>query len=101
MKSEEADAIEFETPHLKSVKQTVRTNVTYYKNVVQFIEDETDERYLKLYRSIQGRLDSYFAQVAEDILTDVYGEKYRDFFEKSSAEFAERAKRNAPNKETK
>lgn len=46
VKSEDAGAFDFDTLRLKSVKQTVKTNVTYYKNLLQFIQDESDTVYI-------------------------------------------------------
>lgn len=39
-------------------------------------------------------MDDYFAQAAEDILTDVYGERYTAFFDAKTAEYAEKAKKD-------
>lgn len=95
VKSEEADVIEFsEGEHLKTVKQTVKTNLTYYKNLLQFIKDEKEDDYSKIYKAIKSKLDAYFERAAEDILNDVYGEKYKKFFDEKYAEFAENAKKN-------
>ena len=102
--SEEADAIlggnvaiceYFAT---KSVKQTVRANLNYYKNINQFIKDEQSDTYSKIYVVIQIKLEKYFACAAEDILKDVYGEKYDTFFVAQTAEFGEKAKKNSPRK---
>ena len=96
---EEADAFEFDTPHLNSVKKTVKTNAAYYRNLLQFINDETDEEYVKLYKAILAKFDTYFAQAAEDILADVYGEQYTAFFDAKSKELAEQKKKNSPKKD--
>ena len=99
VKSEESDAIDFSRGnHLKTVKQTVKTNLAYYKNILQFIRDEKEEDYLKIYKDIKTKMDAYFARAAEDILKDVYGEKYEKFFEEKYAEFTESAKKNSPKK---
>lgn len=99
VKSEDADAIEFSKGvHFKTVKQTVKTNLTYYKNILQFIRDEKESDYLSIYKGIKTKLDAYFERAAEDILNDVYGERYAKFFEEKSAEFAEKAKKNSPKK---
>lgn len=98
IKSDDAEAIEFTSPHLKTVKQTVKTNIAYYKSLLQFIRDEEETSYSKFYTAIQKKLDDYFAQAAEDILADVYGERYTTFFEVKSAECARDAKKNAPKK---
>lgn len=97
-KSEEGDALVFSTEHAKSVKQTVRTNLNYYKNIVEFVRDEKEEPYAKIYDTILKKLDEYFESAAEDILADVYGEQYTAFFDAKTAEFAEQAKRNNPKK---
>lgn len=97
-KSEEGDALAFPTEHTKSVKQTVRANLNYYKNINQFIKDEQSDTYSKIYVVIQIKLEKYFACAAEDILKDVYGEKYDTFFVAQTAEFGEKAKKNSPRK---
>ena len=100
VKSEDADAIEFSKgEHFKTVKQTVKTNLTYYKNLLQFIRDEKEADYIKIYKAIKIKLDAYFERAAEDILNDVYGERYAKFFEEKYAEFAENAKKNKPKKD--
>lgn len=43
-------------------------------------------------------MGEYFACAAEDILKDVYGEKYDTFFAAQTAEFGEKAKKNSPGK---
>lgn len=96
---EDPEAFEFDTPHLNSVKKTVKTNAAYYRNLLQFINDETDEEYVKLYKGILAKFDAYFAQAAEDILADVYGEQYTAFFDAKSKELAEQKKRNSPKKD--
>lgn len=85
--------------HFKTVAQTVRTNLNYYKNVLQFIRDEKEEKYSKIYKAIKTKVEAYFETAAEDILMDVYGEQYLEFFETKSAEFAEQAKKNKPKKD--
>lgn len=85
--------------HFKTVAQTVRANLTYYKNLLQFIKDEKEEKYAKIYKAIKTKVEAYFETAAEDILMDVYGEQYLEFFETKSAEFAEQAKRNKPKKD--
>ena len=84
--------------HFKTVAQTVRTNLNYYKNLIQFISDEKEEKYSKIYKAIKTKVEAYFETAAEDILMDVYGEQYLEFFEKTSAEFAKKAKKNNPKK---
>lgn len=98
-KSEEGDALVFSTEHAKSVKQTVRANLNYYKNIVEFVGDEKEEPYAKIYSAILKKLDEYFENAAEDILADVYGEQYTAFFDAKTAEFAEKAKKNSPKKD--
>lgn len=99
LKSEEGEGLEFSKGfHYKSVQQTVRTNLAYYKNVLQFIQDEKEPDYISIYKAIKAKLESYFERAAEDILNDVYGEKYKQFFQEKSAEFAEKAKKNNPKK---
>lgn len=101
VKSEDADAIEFSKGiHLKTVKQTVKTNLAYYKNLLQFINDEKEDDYSKIYKAIKTKLDAYFERAAEDILNDVYGERYAKFFEEKYAEFAENAKKNSSKKKS-
>lgn len=85
--------------HFKTVAQTVRANLTYYKNLLQFIRDEKEDDYSKIYKAIKTKLDAYFERAAEDILNDVYGERYAKFFEEKYAEFAENAKKNKPKKD--
>lgn len=85
--------------HFKTVAQTVRTNLNYYKNLLQFIRDEKEEKYSKIYKQIKAKVAAYFETAAEDILLDVYGEQYLEFFEEKSAEFAEKAKKNSPKKD--
>lgn len=85
--------------HFKTVAQTVRANLAYYKNLLQFIKDEKEEKYAKIYKAIKTKVEAYFETAAEDILMDVYGEQYLEFFETKSAEFAEQAKRNKPKKD--
>lgn len=97
-KSEEGDALVFSTEHFKTVKQTVKTNLAYYKNILQFIKDEKEDDYSKIYKAIKTKLDAYFERAAEDILNDVYGEKYKKFFDEKYAEFAEDAKKNSSKK---
>ena len=99
VKSEEGEGLEFDTPHLNSVKKTVKTNAAYYRNLLQFINDETDEEYVKLYKAILAKFDAYFSQAAEDILADVYGEQYTAFFDAKSKELAEQKKKNSPKKD--
>lgn len=99
VKSEDADAIEFSKgEHFKTVKQTVKTNLAYYKNLLQFIKDEKEDVYSKIYKAIKTKLDAYFERAAEDILTDVYGEQYTAFFDAKTAEFTKAAKKNNPKK---
>lgn len=86
--------------HFKTVAQTVRTNLNYYKNVLQFIRDEKEEKYSKIYKAIKTKVEAYFETAAEDILMDVYGEQYLEFFETKSAEFAEQAKKNSSKKKS-
>lgn len=84
--------------HFKTVAQTVRTNLNYYKNILQFIRDEKEEKYSKIYKAIKTKVEAYFETAAEDILLDVYGEQYLEFFEAKTAEYAEKAKKNSPKK---
>lgn len=83
---------------IRPVPFIVRTNLNYYKNLIQFIRDEKEEKYSKIYKAIKTKVEAYFETAAEDILMDVYGEKYLEFFEKTSAEFAKKAKKNSPKK---
>lgn len=85
--------------HFKTVAQTVRTNLNYYKNLLQFIQDEKEEKYSKIYKAIKTKVEAYFETAAEDILMDVYGEQYLEFFEVKTAEFAKKAKKNSPKKD--
>ncbi len=57
-KSEEGDALAFPTEHTKSVKQTVRANLNYYKNINQFIKDEQSDTYSKIYVVIQKKWEN-------------------------------------------
>ena len=86
--------------HFKTVAQTVRTNLNYYKNLVQFIHDEKEEKYSKIYKAIKTKVEVYFETAAEDVLIDVYGEQYLEFFETKYAEFAENAKKNSSKKKS-
>lgn len=86
--------------HFKTVAQTVRTNLNYYKNLLQFIQDEKEEKYSKIYKAIKTKVEAYFETAAEDVLIDVYGEQYLEFFETKYAEFAENAKKNSSKKKS-
>lgn len=86
--------------HFKTVAQTVRANLTYYKNLLQFIKDEKEEKYAKIYKAIKTKVEAYFETAAEDVLIDVYGEQYLEFFETKYAEFAENAKKNSSKKKS-
>ena len=97
-KCEEGSALVFSTEHTKSVKQTVRVNLNYYKNITRFVDEETEEPYTKIYAVIQKKLDEYFENAAEDILADIYGNRYTEFFDAKTADFAEKAKRHRPKK---
>ena len=86
METEEGKALEFNSPHVKDVAQTVRANVSYYNNLTQFLKDEKEEGYVKIYSALQKKLDEYFSLAAEDILADVYGETYTAFRDKFTAD---------------
>lgn len=86
METEEGKALDFDSPHVKDVAQTVRANVNYYNNLTQFLKDEKEEGYAKIYSALQKKLDEYFSLAAEDILTDVYGETYTAFRDKFTKE---------------
>ena len=58
----------FDNERSKTVWQTVKANANYYQNVIEFIKEENDPEYTKIYDAI-----------AEDILEDVYGKEYIDF----------------------
>lgn len=102
LKSEEGKGLEFSKgTHVKDVVQTVRANVQYYKNLVQFISDEKEKDYSKIYEAIKTKLDAYFKRAAEDILNDVYGDKYKEFHAKKYAELTEKYKKNSSTKNKK
>lgn len=79
--AEEGEALEFESEHFKSVKQTVKVNLNYYANVCQFLNVETDKDYAAIYKKIKRNLEDYFSDAAEDILADVFGEEYVSHYE--------------------
>ena len=47
--------------------------------MIEFIKEENDPEYTKVYDAIRVKLESYFNLAAEDILEDVYGKEYIDF----------------------
>lgn len=79
LESDLKDGLEFSTPHAKSVAQTVRANVTAYKSILLALDEETNEDYKKVYKSLKSAYDKYFALAAEDVLEDVYGEEFTSF----------------------
>ena len=102
VKSEEGEGLEFSSERTKSVKQTVKANLAYYKNVCAFIEQEDVEEYKAAYTAIKKQLDKYFEIAAEDILEDVYGDAYAELKARITAEEEEaQAKRLASRNENK
>ena len=47
-------------PHLKSVAQTVRANITAYNNFVTFEKEEEQADYKKIYKALIKKLNDYF-----------------------------------------
>lgn len=90
VKSEEGEGLEFDSVRSKSVKQTVKANIAYYKNVRDFVEQEDVEEYKTIYAAIKKQLEAYFDIAAEDILEDVYGESYTELKARITAEEEER-----------
>lgn len=84
--AEEGEALEFDSEHYRSVKQTVRVNLNYYANVCQFLNVETDKDYAAIYKKIKRNLEEYFSTAAEDVLADVFGEEYVEFYANYLAE---------------
>lgn len=79
-------------PHLKSVAQTVRANITAYNNFVTFEKEEEQADYKKIYKTLIKKLDEYFALAAESALREYYGDSYISFaddYTKSKAKSAE------------
>lgn len=102
VKSEEGEGLEFSSERTKSVKQTVKANLAYYKNVCAFIEQEDAEEYKTAYTAIKKQLDKYFEIAAEDILADVYGDTYTELKARITAEEEEaQARRLAARNENK
>lgn len=102
VKSEEGEGLEFSSERTKSVKQTVKANLAYYKNVCAFIEQEDAEEYKAIYAATKKQLDKYFEIAAEDILEDVYGDAYTELKAHITAEEEEaQARRLAARNENK
>lgn len=79
-------------PHLKSVAQTVRANITAYNNFVTFEKEEEQADYKKIYKALIKKLNDYFELAAESALRQYYGDDYINFAEdytKSKAKSAE------------
>lgn len=79
-------------PHLKSVAQTVRANITAYNNFVTFEKEEEQADYKKIYKALIKKLDDYFELAAESALREYYGDSYISFaddYTKSKAKSAE------------
>ena len=79
-------------PHLKSVAQTVRVNITAYNNFVTFEKEEEQADYKKIYKTLIKKLDEYFALAAESALREYYGDSYISFaddYTKSKTKSAE------------
>lgn len=89
----EDNAFDFSgSPHWKSVAQTVRANITAYNNFVAFEEDEEQDDFKKIYKTLIKKLDEYFALAAESALREYYGDSYISFaddYTKSKAKSAE------------
>lgn len=73
-------------PHLKSVAQTVRANITAYNNFVTFEDEEEQADYKKIYKALIKKLDDYFALAAESALRQYYGDDYISFAEQLTEE---------------
>lgn len=94
--SDDADSVTFSNDlHDKTVKQTVRANLTAYKNVCEAEKAESLEDYKKIYSSLKSKFEEYFALASEDALIAFYGDEYKRFAE----EYTESHKR-APKKKT-
>ena len=79
-------------PHLKSVAQTVRANITAYNNFVTFEKEEEQADYKKIYKALIKKLNDYFELAAESALRQYYGDSYISFaddYTKSKAKSAE------------
>ena len=79
-------------PHLKSVAQTVRANITAYNNFVTFEKEEEQADYKKIYKALIKKLNDYFELAAESALRQFYGDSYISFaddYTKSKAKSAE------------
>lgn len=74
------------SPHLKSVAQTVRANITAYNNFVTFEKEEEQADYKKIYKALIKKLDEYFSLAAESALREYYGDSYISFAEKFTEE---------------
>ena len=66
-------------PHLKSVAQTVRANITAYNNFVTFEKEEEQADYKKIYKALIKKLDDYFELADESALRQYYGDDYINF----------------------
>lgn len=87
------------SPHLKSVAQTVRANITAYNNFVTFEKEEEQTDYKKIYKALIKKLDDYFVLAAESALRQYYGDAYISFAEKfTKAEEKRQAARVAKRK---
>lgn len=86
-------------PHGKTVAQTVKANIIAYNNFLKFEEDEEQEDYKKIYKSLIKNLDEYFSLAAESALREYYGDAYVDFAAKfTEAEEKKQAARVAKRK---
>lgn len=79
VQDEIAEGLEFDSERSKSVKQTVKANVDYYRKALSFYNEESDGSYKEKYEAVLSALLSYFSEAAEGLLEDYYGAKYIDF----------------------
>lgn len=78
---------------VKTVAQTVRANVVAYNNFVNFEkaeEEDKQEDFLKIYKSLIKNLDEYFSIAAEYALKARHGDSYIDFAKNFTEEEEER-----------